>query len=386
MSPAGRRSLASLRAATAEGLRVRREEIHEAVIHRALSVAPPTGREAPGYVEALRAAIPAAVEHAFEVIELGEERAGPTPAPIFVQAAASARSKVGLEVVMRRYVSGYSTLSDFLHQEVRGLGAGVEDSYMVLQRELTALFERFAVEVSETYRREEGRALPSSRQRSLERVRRLLAGELIDPAGIDYPLDGSHLAMVLSGTEPEAAAGSLAVRLDRRLLIGESSSVRCAIWLGGLRPTEEEELDAAIEVVLEEGFLVSLGEPGEGLAGWRRSLRQAEAAHLVAERSGRGLFRYREVALLAAALRDPDLAHFLTEAFGVPLEEDRLPLRETLVAFLAASWNASSAAATLGVTRHTVTSRLRVVEERLGRPLADCAPELGTALRLQELP
>jgi hypothetical protein len=379
------RSLSDLRSAAAERLRGRREEIFEAVIHRALSVAPPTGREAPGYVEALRAAIPSAVEHAFDAIEVGEERVGSTPVAVFVQAAASARNDVGLEVVMRRYAAGYSTLSDFLHQEIRALSGSSIENYTVLQRELTALFDRFVVEVSETYRREEGKGLPSPAQRRLERIRRLLAGELVDPAGLDYPIEGSHLAVVVSGADPEDAAAALARRLDRRLLPGESSSGRCAVWLGGTRPLDGETLEVAASKTVEEGLSLSLGEPGEGLAGWRRTRRQAEAAFLVAERGPGGVVRYRDVALLAAALRDPDLSHFLTETYVEPLGRDRSSLGQTLLACLEVNGNASSAAAALGISRQTVATRLRAVEERIGGPLEARAAHVETALRLAEL-
>lgn len=371
--------------ATAERLRERREEIYEAVIHRAFSVAPPNGKEAPGYVEALRGAIPAAVEHAFDAIEVGEERSGPTPAAIFVQAAASARSNVGLEVVMRRYAAGYSTISDILHQEVRALGEDSLGAYAALQRDLTALFDRFVVEVSETYRREEGQGSPSPRRRREERIRRLLAGDLVDAAGLDYRIESIHLAVIVSGPDPEEGAIALARRLDRRLLVGECSIGRCAAWLGGRDLSHDEEVAEAAAEAAGGLRRLTLGEPGEGLSGWRRSRRQAEAAYLVAERSEATVVRYRDVALVAAALRDPDLSHFLEETYLVPLGSERSYLRSTLLAFLERNRNATSAAAALGIGRQTVTSRLRAVEETLGRPLETCAAQIETALRLGEL-
>jgi hypothetical protein len=383
------RPLLELRAATAERLRTRHEEICEAVIHRAFSVAPPSGKEAPGYVEALRGAIPAAVDHAFHAIEVGEERIGPTPVAIFVQAAASARSNVGLEVVMRRYAAGYSTISDFLHQEVRALGKGAEQGYPALQRDLTALFDRFVVEVSETYRREQGHAVPSPRQRRLERIRRLLAGDLVDPGGLDYPIEGSHLAVIVSGPDPEDAAGALARRLDRRLLVGESSIGRCAAWLGAAEPPELEEVEDAARIVIADGpRRLTLGEPGAGLAGWRRSRRQAEAAYLVAGRSQADVVHYRDVALVAAALRDPDLNHFLVEAYLKPLELERYGgevLRKTLRAYFAATRNVSSTAAALGVSRKTVDNRIRMIESHLGCLVSTCAAELEVGLSIDEL-
>ena len=60
-------------------------------------------------------------------------------------------------------------------------------------------------------------------------------------------------------------------------------------------------------------------------------------------------------------------------------------LRETLRAYFASGQNASAAAALLGVHEHTVSYRLRTIEERLGRPVTARRAELETALRLLEL-
>ena len=88
------------------------------------------------------------------------------------------------------------------------------------------------------------------------------------------------------------------------------------------------------------------------------------------------------LALLVAAMRDPDLAHFLTETYLEPLGPDISYLGETVTTLIGLGGNASSAAAALGVSRQTVGSRVRVVEERLERSLGSCAAELETALRL----
>jgi DNA-binding PucR family transcriptional regulator len=373
--------LSQLRAAIAERLRLRRQEIDEAVIHRALSVAPPTGGEAPGYVEALRAAIPAAVDYALDAIELGEDRLGPTPAAISEQAAASARSGVGLEVSLRRYAAGYSTISDFLHQELRVVARGSDPSYATLQRELTALFDRLVAEVSEAHRREEARASRSPHELERERVRRLMVGELVDPAKIDYPFDGFHLAIVVTGDEPDLVPSVLAQRVGRRLLVAETSSARCAAWLGGIRSFGPEELETLTSVAFA-GHIISFGEPAVGLAGWRRSRRQAEAAQLIAGRRPGPSVRYRDVALEAAALRDPDLHHYLTETYVDALGDGRSQLTRTLLTFLERGRNASATAAALGISRQTVAGHIDVVEEKLGRPLEEVAAQLETALRL----
>jgi DNA-binding PucR family transcriptional regulator len=207
----------------------------------------------------------------------------------------------------------------------------------------------------------------------------------VDLGSLDYPLEGHHLAAVVSGADAESAAADMAARLDRRLLMGESAGGRSAVWFGGARSFDRETLEAMTVEVAEGSLRMALGEPGEGVAGWRRSRRQAEAAHLVAERGGRAVLRYRDVALLAAALRDPDLSHFLAESYVEPLGGEHSPLADTLRGFLELDGNASSTAASLGVTRQTVSSRLRAVEERIGGPIGSHSAQIETALRLAEL-
>jgi DNA-binding PucR family transcriptional regulator len=115
---------------------------------------------------------------------------------------------------------------------------------------------------------------------------------------------------------------------------------------------------------------------------------QASAALPIALRSPEPFVRYADVALLASILQDDLLASSLRELYLDPLERERdggEVARRTLRAYFAAERNVSSAAVALGVKRHTVTNRLRTIEQRLGRPLNDCASEVDTALRLEDL-
>ena len=129
---------------------------------------------------------------------------------------------------------------------------------------------------------------------------------------------------------------------------------------------------------------IALGEPAQGLAGWRLTHRQAAGALSIAERRAKPV-RYADVSLLAAALRDELLAASLRRLYLEPLEAERdggAILRDTLRAYFDCGRNVTSAAATLGVDRKTVTARLRGAEQHIGRPLGGCAAELQTALEL----
>jgi DNA-binding PucR family transcriptional regulator len=184
---------------------------------------------------------------------------------------------------------------------------------------------------------------------------------------------------------PEAMR-ALAAKLDRRLLaVPREEEPIWACWLGGRNALEAEQaLQALGEISLDRVF-VTVGEPGEGLPGWRLSHRQAKAALPIADRRGEPVLRYADVILEASILRDDLAAISLHQLYLEPLEEARdggKVARETLRAYFAAERNVSSTAAVLGVDRRTITNRIRTIEEVLGRPLKDIGAELETALQL----
>ncbi len=134
-------------------------------------------------------------------------------------------------------------------------------------------------------------------------------------------------------------------------------------------------------------MLLAVGVPGRGIDGLRLTHRQAQAAMLVALRRPQGLTRYADVSLLAAVLRDAELAGSLVDIHLSALDgqRDGAVSRETLRAYFAAGCNAATAAAALSVDRHTVERRLHSIETRLGRLLHTCHAELEVALALEEL-
>ena len=131
----------------------------------------------------------------------------------------------------------------------------------------------------------------------------------------------------------------LAGRLDRRLLAvcREEESI-WACWLGGRHSLETEQALRALGEISLDGVSVTVGEPGEGLSGWRLSHRQAKAALPIAERKGQAVLRYADVALQAAILRDDLVATSLHQLYLEPLERARdggQVARETLRAYFA---------------------------------------------------
>lgn len=380
-------SLAEARSTLASRLRERLPEIQAAVATRVYAIADPHAVADLTYPQGLNAALAAAIDHRLAVLELGERHAPAVPAVLLAQARLDARDGVSLDTVLRRYFAGNALFGDFLVEEAER--AEVPSS--ALRRLLAAQAtqgDRLLAAVSAEHAREEKSRPSNAAERRRECVKSLLAGELVDHSELGYDLDAYHLALMAKGEGSPEVMRVLAGRLDRRLLaVCREEEPIWACWLGGSRPLEAvSALRALGEISLDRVF-VTVGEPAEGLAGWRLSHRQAKAALPIAERRGQAILRYADVALLASILRDDLTATSLRQLYLEPLERARdggKVARETLRAYFAAGRNVSSAAAALGIDRRTVTNRLRAIEDLFARPLREFATELETALRLDD--
>jgi diguanylate cyclase with GGDEF domain/PucR-like helix-turn-helix protein len=391
-APAKKPSFEEARAALVERLRGRREEIEQAVLTRAYAVSETSSdpveleRLDPTYLQGLRTTTAAAIDYALTVIEQGEEQASTPPAALLAQARLAARSRVGLDTVLRRYSAGYVLLSDFLLQEAERGGLRGADLQRLLRSQ--AALDRLLAALSEEYMRAERERPTTSEQRRTERIERLLAGELVDVSDVHYAFEGHHLALIARGREAQDILHELANALDCCLLTASPGEDALWAWLGARTQPDPEALRRHVSANWPAGAALAIGEPGEGLPGWRLSHRQAKAALSVADRSSEPFTRYADVALLAAVLQDDLLATSLRKLYLEPLEAERdggKVAKETLRAYFAAGQNVSSAAAALGINRNTVASRLRAIDAAIGYPPSSCDPELEVALRLDEL-
>ena len=376
-----------IRRSLADRLRERRSEIEQAVLTRIHSVSGPDGGSDPEYADGLRAAVPAALELGIEAVERSEDRPAPIPTVLLSQARLAARHGVKLETVLRRYLAGYTLLGDFLIEESARGGQLNPAALKRLLRIQAALLDGLIAAVSEEYAREEQGRLGNAEQRRAERIRRLLAGELLDTAELEYDFAAHHLAVIASGPGSAQALREIATALDRRALLVDRDEGTAWAWLGSRRPTNPADLERLVCADCSTEVSLAVGEPAEGLAGWRLTHRQARAALPIAQRSPQSLTRYGDVALLASMLEDDLLATSLRQLYLAPLSSERnggQVLLQTLNAYFEAERNVSSAAAALGVSRQTVGSRLGAIEERLGRRLTGCTMELEAALRLAE--
>jgi PucR C-terminal helix-turn-helix domain/GGDEF-like domain len=378
-----------LRASIAERLRARRQDIERSIATRVYAISEPPEMVDHTYLEGLRTSLAAALDFALAAVELGERRSPDVPPSLLVQAKMAARNGIGLDTVLRRYTAGYSLIVGLIVDEMEEEALVSGPALRRLLQGQAAVFDRLLEAVSEEHGRESDRLLGSSRRRRAERVGRLLSGELIDTAELEYDFDGFHLGIVSPAPDVEPSIRALASKLDLRPLCLVADCGQLWAWLGSPRPLDPLSYARAVELaedVLPRRAVLALGAPGEGAHGWRLTHRQALAALSVAGLQGGHVVPYADVGLLACVSNNDLLRESLYRIYLAPLAgepDGGEALLGTLEAYFAAGRNITSAAAILKVNRQTVGNRLRAFEQKLGRSLNDCAAELETALRLE---
>ena len=369
-------------------LGTRREEIEGAALVRVNAIADSSEAADPTYVEGLKGAVTAALDYALGTIDHSGEREPPVPVTLLAQARMAARSGVSLDTVLRRYFTGYSLLGYFLIEEASrdGLMGGAELQSLIGTQ--ASLFDHLVVAVSDEYKREVESRAEGAEQRRAETVRRLLGGEPLDISSFGYRFEAWHLGIVLTGPPTDTFLQGLASKLERGLLLVRPARDTVWAWFGGPDRMDPTRLLAELSSRDAGGYRLTVGEPGEGLTGWRLTHRQAAAAFPLAQRGNHHSLCYADVALLASVLQDDLLVRSLRRFYLEPLEAERdggQALRETLRAYLETNGSLSSAAAALNVSPRTISNRLRRYEELIGRSLHSGLSDVEIALRLHEL-
>ncbi len=371
-----------------ERLRSRRGELEAAIIARVSAISEPV-RGAPEYMDGLRTAVAAAIEHGLTALECSEDRPPPVPTALIAQARLAARLEVPLDSVLRRYFAGYTLLLDFVVAEARESSLLGGTSLQDLLRGQSLIHERVIETVSEEYAREPKPRAESSSQRRAAVVKRLLEGEPLDTSSLEYEFEGlHHCGFVVRGTSSEDAVRGMVLACEGRRLVVAGEPGTIWGWIGAREPVDPAALVAAVGEHGDPRLTVTIGEPEVGMAGWRLTHRQARAAMPVALRRRDAVVRYVDVALLCSLIGDELLADSLRSIYLKPLAEERdggAAARRTLRAYFEAGRNVSSAAAALGANRQTVSKRLRAIDEKLSGALFQRSADLEAALRLDQL-
>jgi hypothetical protein len=220
----------------------------------------------------------------------------------------------------------------------------------------------------------------------LQAVSRALDGHWVDAAALGYDLAYHHIAVV---ADAAPVLDALARRTERHLLCVAAPAGRTWGWLGGRSRISDSELDAVVgwQRMRDDGS-VAFGEPAAGIAGFAASHQQALEARTIAAATGQRAVRFADLRLLAAVLRDGELAQgFIERELGEldhPNERMR-ELRATLRAYLEHSQSVSATAALRRRDRKTIVRQLRSAERLIRHRVSDRSDELLMALRVADI-
>jgi hypothetical protein len=220
----------------------------------------------------------------------------------------------------------------------------------------------------------------------LQAVTRVLDGHWVDAGELRYDLSYHHIAVVADGAAPLEAVSR---RTERQLLVVAAPGGGAWGWLGGRSRLSDSELDAVVAWQHSlEGGQVAFGESAAGITGFATSHRQALEARTIAAATNQRVVRFADLRLLAAVLRDGDLAKgFIERELGEldhPNERMR-ELRATLRAYLEHSQSISATAALRRRDRKTIVRQLRSAERLIHHRVCDRSDELLMALRIGDI-
>jgi DNA-binding PucR family transcriptional regulator len=310
------------------------------------------------------------------------------------------RRGIPLPAELRGYRLGHAwlwdrwmrALQDRLHDPEELIAAQELSSALIF-----AYVDRVSDVLVEEYGTERERMMRGASHLRAETVRAILAGEPVDEetlhGRLGYDVRRRHVAMRVSSTTSEvrglerAAREAAAAVATGDPLIVASGAASLDVWAGSYDAVET----TALEVYEPpEGIRVAFGRPARGLAGFRRSHREAVQAARIASLARdreRHVIGYGEVELVSLLASDlPRAREFVASRLG-PLAtagEASQRLRDTLRAFLASGGRSLRAAKELYVHQNTVTYRVKRAEELLGRRVTDEPIELMCALMLAD--
>jgi hypothetical protein len=223
------------------------------------------------YLDCLPATRVAVLQYIVEAVELGDRQNPEAPAPVLTAPRLAARCGVPLDAILRRYSAGNAFIGDIVVEEAERVGASTATLRRLLHLQAT-VFDRLLQAVSDEHVREASSRPATTAEWRHRYLEELLAGR--QPGGEmgpEYDFDGHHLGLMVKGEEAHEAMRELAAALDRRLLAdAHQEEPAWACWLGGRSRLGSEEAVRALGSISPGAIVAALGEPAEGIAGWRR--------------------------------------------------------------------------------------------------------------------
>jgi DNA-binding PucR family transcriptional regulator len=308
-----------------------------------------------------------------------------------------AQRGVPVAALLRAYRIGSARFVDWCLQE---LGRRSDNAAVVstagqrIAGIVAAYIDQTSEEVVSAYESEKENWLRNQSAARAARVRVLLRGEQVDvtaaEAMLGYRLRQHHLGVVT--WIAKAPAGGDALGLLERATVEVAAEVGCdgrpmfvpqdefCAWAWMPLGSQRDVALPVMDVKNASGgdrIRFAFGEPAAGVAGFRRTHRQAlgaQAVALAAGPSGQIATSFGEVAPLALMSGSVELLQaWVTETLGALADDDdhNARLRDTLRVFLQENGSYKSTAERLLLHKNTVQYRVRKAEESLRHPITE---------------
>ncbi|MGY1983507.1 PucR family transcriptional regulator [Nocardia gipuzkoensis] len=309
---------------------------------------------------------------------------------------------IGVEHMLRSIQVGHSFAAQQAFDAVESL-VPARDRTAEMRRVyelLFALSDRLATAMAREYGNAREVWLASSAAIRMEIVQEILRG---DPVPVEravrllsYDLTRHHLALIVWTDDYTSIATQRLEQTAADVLqdCGCTSTLVMPVgmrrvWAWGSTVRRSPALPEATRARIEPGIHVAMGLPGNGVAGFISSHRQAlDAARVgMISPSKRSLAEYGELDLVAMLSSDLDQAReFVQRELGALADpaDATATIRTTLKCYLDVERSLSAAAAQLHVARNTVAYRVQRAEQLRGRKIQDRRMQLQAALALAE--
>ena len=382
-------------------------ELSSAVVRRILGEVPALGGGSAA-VEMLRAGNEVTTVRALVALVEGQAAGPPTGEATLAGIREFVHRGIPLEQVLHGVRVGHAATTEaFLRAcvELVDPRARVEE-VTAISRELFSYVDDLSDAMIRAYLVEHEVWSTSAAAARADIVRSLLSGAAAEVGEasrvLGYDLRRTHEAVVVwsdsANDGPRLRAAAIEVLRARgatTTLVVPVASGR--LWAWGTVPRDGARRTGSWQTVVQtlssQRIQAAFGTSGDGVAGFRRSHREAERGERVeqlrreAGRAPRPATAYGDVAAVALLATDLDAAgEFVRRelgglcARGAPMEA----LRTTLYHYLGAERSLAEVARRLHVARGTVTYRVKRAQEVLGHDLDDRRFALHAALALAE--
>lgn len=357
----------------------------------------------------LRDTVEANIETVFSAIrhDIPIEHFKP-PTAALEHARRLAQRGVSVNALVRAYRLGHKAVLAAAREQIRELNLDLQMSLDVDSQIADVTFtyiDWISQQVVETYQDEYDRWLSNRNNLRALRVREILAGGDVDAdamsSAIAYPLNGTHVAVILWRTE--IAGGDELVAMERFVQdfarsVGTSGETLFIpvdrltgwAWIPLPRAVVDTVIDdlRAFVATRPDSPRLAVGDPHPGLDGFRRSHQQARNARSVAvalDSNGSQLVAAADpgVAMVGLLAGDMDAAaEWAARVLGPlasPTENDER-LRSTLRVFLRTGSSFKAAGEELNMHANSVKYRVARAIERRGRPIIDDRLDVEVAL------